>query len=277
MTASRASLTSGKLNVNATASGTVTANQGTANTAANSWPVEVTDGTNILGTAAHPLQVSLANTAANATAVKVDGSAVTQPVSGTVSATQGTSPWVNNISQIAGASVATAASGVQKVGVVGNAGAAFDAATNAAPPANAIQVGGVASTALPSAFTATDLAPFMLDKFGRLVVLPQAPRDLIAAQATTITNNTANTIVAAIASVFTDIISLVITNSSATPVVVTVSDGTASYLYSIAANGGMVVPLPAPLPATTVNTAWTATSSASVSSLYVVAQYVKNR
>ncbi len=34
-----------------------------------------------IGNAANPLQVSLANTAANATAVKVDGSAVTQPVS----------------------------------------------------------------------------------------------------------------------------------------------------------------------------------------------------
>lgn len=34
-----------------------------------------------LGTASNPLQVSLANTAANPTAVKVDGSAVTQPVS----------------------------------------------------------------------------------------------------------------------------------------------------------------------------------------------------
>ena len=36
-----------------------------------------------IGVAAVPLQVSLANTAANSTAVKVDGSAVTQPVSGT--------------------------------------------------------------------------------------------------------------------------------------------------------------------------------------------------
>lgn len=35
------------------------------------------------GVAANPLQVSIANTGANATAVKVDGSAVTQPVSGT--------------------------------------------------------------------------------------------------------------------------------------------------------------------------------------------------
>ncbi len=36
-----------------------------------------------LGSAATPVQVSLANTAANSTAIKVDGSAVTQPVSGT--------------------------------------------------------------------------------------------------------------------------------------------------------------------------------------------------
>jgi hypothetical protein len=42
-----------------------------------------------VGTASSPLQVSLANTAANATAVKVDGSAITQPVSGTITANQG--------------------------------------------------------------------------------------------------------------------------------------------------------------------------------------------
>jgi hypothetical protein len=34
-----------------------------------------------IGTSSNPVQVSLANTAANSTAVKVDGSAVTQPVS----------------------------------------------------------------------------------------------------------------------------------------------------------------------------------------------------
>jgi hypothetical protein len=35
--------------------GTVTANQGTPNSLANGWPVEITDGTNVLGTIAHPL------------------------------------------------------------------------------------------------------------------------------------------------------------------------------------------------------------------------------
>lgn len=79
------------------------------------------------GTASSPLQVSLANTASNATAVKVDGSAVTQPVS--ISGNQAV-----NLAQIAGnnASAGNGASGtgVQRVtiandstGVVGlNAG-----------------------------------------------------------------------------------------------------------------------------------------------------------
>lgn len=51
------------------------------------------------GVAANPLQVSLANHGANATAVKVDGSAVTQPVSGTVSITSNSAV---NVAQING-------------------------------------------------------------------------------------------------------------------------------------------------------------------------------
>lgn len=43
-----------------------------------------------VGTSGIPLQVSVANTGANATAIKTDGSAVTQPVSGTVTANLGT-------------------------------------------------------------------------------------------------------------------------------------------------------------------------------------------
>src|ERR1700731_1794178 len=51
--------TIGSVNINGTApvSGTVTANQGTAAAPSGSWPVEVTDGTNILGTPTHPLRV----------------------------------------------------------------------------------------------------------------------------------------------------------------------------------------------------------------------------
>lgn len=52
-----------------------------------------------------------------------------------------------NVAQIAGATTSTAASGVQKVGIVGNAGAIVDGATGAAPPANVMYVGGVTSGA----------------------------------------------------------------------------------------------------------------------------------
>lgn len=75
------------------------------------------------GIAALPLQVSLANTAANATAVKVDGSAVTQPVSGTVTANLGTGTGT-----VAGAKTNNnAAPGGTNVGVIG-------ALANAADP-----------------------------------------------------------------------------------------------------------------------------------------------
>ena len=85
-------------------SGTVTASQATAaslnatvvqGTATNlKTQAENYQGGTAVG-AANPLQVSLANTGANATAVKVDGSAVTQPVSGTVTAAQATAANLN--------------------------------------------------------------------------------------------------------------------------------------------------------------------------------------
>lgn len=53
-----------------------------------------------IGTSTTPVQVSLANTAANATAVKVDGSAVTQPVSGTITANAGTGTFAISASTL---------------------------------------------------------------------------------------------------------------------------------------------------------------------------------
>jgi hypothetical protein len=58
--------------------GTVTTAQGAPNTIANAWPTEITDGTH------GPVTVTVSN------ALKIDGSAVTQPISGTVTANIGT-------------------------------------------------------------------------------------------------------------------------------------------------------------------------------------------
>jgi len=92
-------------------SGTVTANQGTPNTAANSWPVEMTDGTNILGTSSHPVRTDPTGT-------------TTQPVSGTVTANAGTGTFAVNETQIDGTAVSVntgnADAGTQRVVLASN-------------------------------------------------------------------------------------------------------------------------------------------------------------
>jgi hypothetical protein len=60
----------------------------------------------------------------------------------------------SDMTTVAGTATGTAAAGVQKVGVVGNAGAAFDAATGAAPPANGVLVAGLTSGATAGFLTA---------------------------------------------------------------------------------------------------------------------------
>lgn len=60
-------------------SGTVTANQGTAAALAGAWPVEMTDGTNVLGTAAHPVRIDPTGTTTQPVSTVADntpGSAV---------------------------------------------------------------------------------------------------------------------------------------------------------------------------------------------------------
>ena len=81
--------------------GTVTANQGTPNTVGNAWPVEVTDGTNVLGTPTNPIRVDPTGT-------------TVQPVSGSLSITGTVS---ENVAEWGGTAVsAPPASGVPAVG-----------------------------------------------------------------------------------------------------------------------------------------------------------------
>jgi hypothetical protein len=102
-------------------------------------------------------------------ALRTDSSAVTQPVSGTVT----TTPPANastNIAQVNGSTVSTAATGVQKVGITGNTGAAMDAAgQNASSPANELLIGGQFNTT-PTTITSGNMSPFQLDNAGNLKV-----------------------------------------------------------------------------------------------------------
>jgi hypothetical protein len=168
-----------------------------------------------------------------------------------------------------------------KVGIAGNAGGLMDAVLNATPPANALQISGIAATALPSAATATNTVAPMRDVFGRGVVLPQTVRDLCGVQTTQIASSTSETtIVTAIASVFADITGLQITNQTGTAVTVTIKDstsGTTRKVYDLAANGGIVVHFSPPLPQATVNNNWTATLSVNTVTVDVNVDYVKNK
>jgi hypothetical protein len=139
-------LTGASLNVNCTAGcgggGAVTANQGTPAVTANRWPVQLTDGVNL----------SLLTAAGRLT---VDGSGVTQPVSGTVAATQGTSPWVvsgtvtttppanasTNITQFGGNPIVTGTGasgvGIPRVTVANDSAVIVSGTVTTTPPANA--------------------------------------------------------------------------------------------------------------------------------------------
>jgi hypothetical protein len=69
-----------------------------------------------------------------------------------------------NASLFAGTvAVSTAASGVVKVGIVGNAGGAFDAVIGAAPPANALQIAGLGSGATGGFLIAPPVADSVAD------------------------------------------------------------------------------------------------------------------
>lgn len=111
-----------------------------------------------LGIAATPLQVSLGNTAGNATAIKVDGSAVTQPVSIAASVA------VTNAGTFA---VQAAQSGNWTARLVGNGGAVLDGVvTAAASPANGVMQLGIYNSTEPSPTTGQSVG-IQLDSKGR--------------------------------------------------------------------------------------------------------------
>lgn len=186
------------------------ANQGTALCAAASTECPASILVNTagapIGVAAVPLQVSLANTAANGTALKVDGSAVTQPVSLTSTTITGTVALVANQStneaQINGvtplmgngvtgtgsqrvtissdntafavnAASTLAAETIKVIGTtrtLGNVGAVIDFVGQAATaPANAWLTGGTFFTT-PTTLTNGQASPLQMDNAGNLLV-----------------------------------------------------------------------------------------------------------
>jgi hypothetical protein len=208
----------------------ITGINGTAPALTNALPVELSDGTNALGTSGNPVRVDPTGTTA------------------------------------------------QPVNARGNAGAAFDAPATGTAPANVLYQGIRGATTFPTAGTDGQIVAEMGDKAGRPVMVLNTPRDLVGAAV--VSNNSSASGVSFIAAgatgVFNDIITFVATNRSTSATIVTLTDGTASYTFALAANGGIVINFPTPLPATSTATAWTIGNSATVACDYM-AVFAKNK
>lgn len=155
-------------------------------------------------------------------------------------------------------------------------------ATGSAVPANGYYQGAIAKTSLPSAATDGNLTGVMVDKFGRQVVLPNGMRDLVLpmTQLTLTSTTTETSLIAAVASTFNDIISLVVINTSATATQVDFRDSTAGTIrlsLYIPAGDTRGISLTTPLPQNAVNTAWTAKCGTSVASIIITGTYVTNK
>jgi len=181
----------------------------------------------------------------------VDGSGVTQPVSGTFwQATQPVS------------------------GTVTASNTAGDVAHDGVDSGNPVKVGGIARTANPTAAAALDRVAAFYDTEGRQIVQPHAPRALTVHNNITLTTTAETTLIAAAAGIYHDLLGITVANSSATGTLVTVKDGTAGttrfILYVPAGQTvGFMPPIPVTQSATNAN--WTATLGTGVTSVYIFA------
>lgn len=167
-------------------SGTVTSNQGTPNSLANSWPITITDGYgNIQGSAVNPVYVQGTVTASNPSVGADDGAALgfdTQ-VGGIVSTA---APTYTN-GDLKALSLTTLG-GLRVDGV-------YAVATANATAANVMNSGGYVTTAAPT-YTTGQLNPLSIDTNGSLrVALKRAASSTVTA--VDLTGGANNTLLAA--------------------------------------------------------------------------------
>ena len=144
---------------------------------------------------------------------------------------------------------------------------------------NPQKMGAQARQTNPTAVADADRVNLIADDVGRQVVRLGQVRDLMVDATTTITVSTETTILAAVASTFLDLVTLIIANTSATGVRVDIRDTTAgTVLLSLYAPATQTVgfTLTRPKNQTTVNTNWTAQASSAVTDLRVYVQAEKN-
>lgn len=200
-------------------------------------------------------------------ALVVDGSGVTQPVSGPLTDAQLRATPV----PVSGTVTANAGTGTRDV--QGNV------AHDAADSGNPVKIGGKARTTNPTAVADGDRADAFCDDLGKQVVRPYVPRDLITQNTITLTSTTETTLLAQVASTFLDLIQIVAINTSATAVRVDIRDsttGTIRFALYLPAGDTRGVVFQIPIPQATVNTNWTAQLSAAVTDVRIFALAVRD-
>jgi hypothetical protein len=147
---------------------------------------------------------------------------------------------------------------------------------------NPVKVGAKAYSTNPVKVASGDRTDLIADLQGKLISVGSI-RDLKANQVTTITASTTETtiVTAAGASVFADLYGLIVTNTSATAVNVAIKDvtaGTTRLNIAVPAGDtrGFMLPESGGIKQSTANSAWTATVSASVTSIVITALTVNN-
>lgn len=151
------------------------------------------------------------------------------------------------------------------------------AATGATAPTSAALGGLRAATTYPTAVTDGQMVAGMADKAGRTAVVLNSVRDLIGTASVQSTSaSPAAFITAGGTGVFNDICELVLTNESATATIVSISDGTTTFKFALAGNGGMTKTFATPLVQGGTATGWTISNSAAVN-VDAVVVYVKNK
>lgn len=137
--------------------------------------------------------------------------------------------------------------------------------TGTTAPAAASQDGLRAATTIPTSVTDGQLVAAMGTKSGKSVTVLNGPREFRGAVSVQSTSATGATLIAAGATgVLNDIVTFIATNETSTATVVSLSDGTVTYKFALAGNGGISANFNSPLPATSTATAWTVSNSAAV-------------
>ncbi|MDD5406988.1 MAG: hypothetical protein PHE73_08640 [Sulfurovaceae bacterium] len=172
-----------------------------------------------------------------------------------------TTPGTTNAVAIAQIGATTVVNG----GLAGSLSVGGTVATNVAITDNPVNIGAQGVSADVSAVTTTRKAQLIADLLGKLVVQPYAlPQQLVSGATSDITNTTATTIIAGVASNYLYITHILVTNSHATVgTFVNITEetsGTVLYTgYAAAAGGGFSITLPTPLKVPTAAKALQAT------------------